>query len=288
MGKYYYIITYIYVSESGLFDLNVIWGYYFDKTVYHKLIRIWILKIYISKYFDYHDYGGFIYELNSYFNMNLFYKIKITLETTKQDIKLDWSQAYSLENFNDNNLLKEELNGIGIYLNIISMNGFNRITYIGEGNILERWNKYYRDYHCDNDNEGHTVDLSKIKGDPYDIYSKKIGNTIEKIINKILYLPKTYKKECSKDFLQIRSEYFDKCYISFAKNEKLNQTKFRKEVQRNLQQYFINTFDILDYQPGCNLIGGSQSEKNNFNPNISIINYYEDNKLENLPFRIEF
>ena len=218
------------------------------------------------------------------------------METTKETILLEWSQTYPLENFNKNDSLKEKLTVKGIYLNIISMNGFNRITYVGESGkgekercILNRLEEYYKAYHCNNDNEYHTMDLNKIKGDPYEIYTGKNDNSVVKIINKVYFPNKTFIQNCPEYILEARRDYFDKCFISFVTNEKLKEEKFRKGVQRNLQQFFINSFGILNYNNrGDNFIGRNIQESKYFDPTIVIINNYADTKLSNLPFRIEF
>ncbi len=200
-------------------------------------------------------------------------------------INLAWSKSESFAEYQK--LLFPD--DPGLYLHIVSLNGFHRITYVGEAKCLRtRLNSYYVAYKSDNDNEYHCIDLSKMKGDPYDIYSDAKGNTVSRLLqDKIYFRPKTQGKNCTMEYLQLRRTYFKESYVSYCTCEELKNDKVRKSVQCNIQWYVVQFFKNLKDGNG-HFVGLTNFERNNINNELVIDNQYDDFRLQMVPLRIDY
>jgi len=197
----------------------------------------------------------------------------------KKEVKLIWS---------DVNLLSDVYNNFdynGLYLHLYCLNGFNRIIYVGEGNISNRQRLYQNQFNRPDFNKFSCIDLNRINNDPYEIYTCHYDPTNN--INRLNELGILFGHNDiipnEIDILSIRRNYFNNLYISVVEYE--DETE-RKQIERNLQKYFIDKWKILNYGTG-NLIGLPNNLRNNIDYDLIINNYYDDIKLSDLPNIIE-
>jgi len=195
-------------------------------------------------------------------------------------IYLKWSNVELLKN------VYSEYNFNGLYLHLLCLNGFNRIIYIGEGNILDRQTDYKKAYNKDNYNKYGCMDISKITGDPYTTYTNCFdnANSTEKVKQDGIYYEVNDVAKEGINITDIRRKYFESLYVSVAVCE---EQSLRQQVECNLQKYFIDKWKILNYGGGY-LHGLRGSFKNDIDNNLIIHNEYEDTRLSDLPTIISY
>ncbi len=174
----------------------------------------------------------------------------------------------------------------GLYLHLLCLNGFNRIIYVGEGNVSHRQKVYKEAYYKTNYDEFSCMDISKITGDPYATYTNYFDNdnSTDKLKQSGIYYEVNDVATEGIDIADIRRKYFESLYVTVAKWEDKSQIE---QIERNLQKYFIDNWGVLNYKNG-NLIGLPKRLKNKIDNNLVIYNFYDDTRLSNLPSIILF
>lgn len=174
----------------------------------------------------------------------------------------------------------------GLYLHLLCLNGFNRIIYIGEGDISRRQNDYKKAYYKTNYDEFGCMDISKITGDPYSIYTNYFnkGNDTDELKRSGIYYEINDVATEGINIADIRRKYFESIYISVAVCE---EQTLRQQIECNLQKYFIDKWKILNYGGGY-LNGLRGSFKKEIDNDLIIYNAYDDARLSDLPTKISF